>query len=187
MAYEKTNWTSATAINPTNLNKIENGIEQNSNDIETLNTDIDNLTSSVNELKELNIILAETSSDTRYEPDSYTIIGFDNVKYSKGDKLTLENNKIVIGSGISSIRISSFFKNSPSGDNALVQYRLKKNNEEIIKSGFSGVKAWDNFSVTFPTYIIDVNEGDTISVEMYPTTNYVNLRSKSFILIEVIG
>jgi len=36
MAYGKTNWTSTTPINPTNLNKIENGIEQNSNDINNI-------------------------------------------------------------------------------------------------------------------------------------------------------
>lgn len=37
MAYEKTNWTSTTPINTTNLNKIENGIEQNSNEIVNTN------------------------------------------------------------------------------------------------------------------------------------------------------
>lgn len=38
MAYTKTNWTNNTPINPANLNKIEEGIEQNSKNIET-NTD----------------------------------------------------------------------------------------------------------------------------------------------------
>lgn len=33
MAYEKTNWTSTTPINPTNLNKIENGIAEIANTI----------------------------------------------------------------------------------------------------------------------------------------------------------
>jgi len=33
MAYEKTNWTSTTPINTTNLNNLEDGVEQNSNDI----------------------------------------------------------------------------------------------------------------------------------------------------------
>lgn len=36
MAYIKTNWTNTTPINPTNLNKLENGIEQNSNKITVL-------------------------------------------------------------------------------------------------------------------------------------------------------
>ena len=36
MTYEKTNWTSTTPINPINLNNIENGIEQNSNDINNM-------------------------------------------------------------------------------------------------------------------------------------------------------
>lgn len=44
MAYTKTNWTDSTPINTTNLNKIESGIEQNSNDIETLNTNVGDLT-----------------------------------------------------------------------------------------------------------------------------------------------
>lgn len=33
MSYNKTNWTKTTAITPTSLNKIENGIEENSNAI----------------------------------------------------------------------------------------------------------------------------------------------------------
>lgn len=36
MAYEKTNWTSTTPINATNLNKIENGIKKNNNDINNM-------------------------------------------------------------------------------------------------------------------------------------------------------
>lgn len=61
MAYEKTSWTNTTPVNPTNLNKIENGINQNSEDIEinndkigdlnTLNTtDKSSLTGAINEV-----------------------------------------------------------------------------------------------------------------------------------------
>lgn len=41
MAYEKTKWSNTTPINPTNLNKIEEVIEQNSKDIETNNNNLD--------------------------------------------------------------------------------------------------------------------------------------------------
>lgn len=53
MAYEKTNWTNTTPINPTNLNKIEEGISQNSKDIETNNTNNTNLDAKIGDLKNL--------------------------------------------------------------------------------------------------------------------------------------
>ena len=34
MAYTKTNWTTSTPINPTNLNHIENGIKENSDNLQ---------------------------------------------------------------------------------------------------------------------------------------------------------
>ena len=34
MAYTKTNWTTSTPINPTNLNHIEDGIKENSNNLQ---------------------------------------------------------------------------------------------------------------------------------------------------------
>ena len=41
MAYTKTDWTPTTPINPSNLNKIEEGIRQNAADIEDLNSNLE--------------------------------------------------------------------------------------------------------------------------------------------------
>lgn len=60
MAYEKTNWVSTTPINTINLNKIEDGIEQNSNDVgdlTTLNTiEKSNLVGAINELNNAEVL-----------------------------------------------------------------------------------------------------------------------------------
>lgn len=66
MAYTKTNWTSTTPINTTNLNKIEDGIIANDTAIKTINTNIgtlsnlkttekSNLVGAINEVYQNNI------------------------------------------------------------------------------------------------------------------------------------
>lgn len=49
MAYNKTVWDEQTAITPSRLNKMEDGIERNSDDIEDINNEIDDIKDYQNE------------------------------------------------------------------------------------------------------------------------------------------
>lgn len=58
MAYTKVNWTSSTPINTTNLNKMDNAIEQHFNDVDesfdNVNTNIENISNKIGNLENLN-------------------------------------------------------------------------------------------------------------------------------------
>ena len=58
MAYTKVNWTSSTPINTTNLNKMDNAIEQHFNDVDesfdNANTNIENISNKIGNLENLN-------------------------------------------------------------------------------------------------------------------------------------
>ena len=97
MAYTKTNWVDGeTPITANNLNKIENQLENNTNDIEDLIAYIDNKCK--NEVATIQLT-SEVSLTEGYIPF--------NIIYSTSDKLTLSNNGIKIGSGVSKIKVSA--------------------------------------------------------------------------------
>ena len=72
MAYTKTNWTTSTPINPTNLNHIEDGIANSltTEDIKTTQTNSDTATYSCNYLNK-NILTVLMNTDFVSTPAEY--------------------------------------------------------------------------------------------------------------------
>lgn len=72
MSYSKTNWTPTTPINPSNLNKMEEGIRQNAADIENLNSNLDKLNTMSQDV-DYSIISKYSNVITKQENYSYRV------------------------------------------------------------------------------------------------------------------
>lgn len=185
MAYTKTIWQNdVTPINDTNLNHIEDGIEELDNNLSE--TVVDSLDTSsptkapsthivletfytkqeINSLlnnkkdKELSYIVATTSA-TQAITSNYQV-NLDSIARSNGN-FTLNNGAIKIGAGINHVRVSGglFVNNWSAGGNYLWG-QIKKNGSTtsscIVSSNSSYISS--NISAT----IIPVQEGDTITI-----------------------
>lgn len=166
MGYSKTTWTNGTtpAVNSTNLNKIENGLEE---------TNCKYILATINNQQNL-------SSNTR--------INLNKVEANIGNKFTLSNNKITIGSGVSKIRVSgAIFVEAPQntgyvwGQILLQGYRV---NGCIFPYNNGG----GFLSVSIPPSIWSCNQGDTIEL-IGDSTVQGNTRTgkdSTWILVEAI-
>ena len=76
MSYSKTNWTPTTPINPSNLNKMEEGIRQNAADIENLNSNL-----------AIKLVASNISDNGKitYKPEANTVYLYVNLHFSAKD------------------------------------------------------------------------------------------------------
>ena len=118
MAYTKTNWTTSTPINPTNLNHIEDGIANSltTEDIKTTQTNSDTATYSCNYLNKNILTVIMNASFTSTAGEYVEISNW--VEENKiGNKLNVSNGKIKIGKNVSYIKITGQFgANSDSNE-----------------------------------------------------------------------
>lgn len=158
MAYNKTVWVndSTPAINATNLNNIENGIEALDNtstsmagSIATNTTNIDNL---------------QTVATATFTNDKTSLAGgvlaLDTIN-STSDKLTLSGSGIRIGAGISKVLVSGnvFFQFTAADQNYLYM-QIRKNTTAV--SIAIGAEAFNYafISLSFTPVLVEVQEGD---------------------------
>lgn len=148
MAYNKTNWVNGeTPINETNLNNIENGIE----------------------ILQPNIMTASLTSGQTVSATSGTVLLDSSTKV--GDKLTFSNNEIVIGTGVTKVKVSANMRISTSVANAIgVNLNVCKNGEVIASNRTSlGSKSYDG--LTTAPCLIEVSVGDTICMQWWFSTS----------------
>ena len=100
--------------------------------------------------------------------DSYcgggTVIGIDEVKNSVGTKLTLSDNGVIIGSGVSKVLVSSsVFYDYRSDGPGYGWYNLQKNGNDTgyVAIGYTGTN-YDTASIT--PILLDVSQGDKITL-----------------------
>ena len=154
----------------------------------TVKTD---LVSAINEVNEKNIITAGLSSDYT-TPTANTILqitGWTSLD-TIGNKLSLSNNKIVIGSGISKVKVSYAVEARSAGSGSINIY-LRHNDTLISQEVETFTAANQNGELMYIPRLIDVQENDTIDLVIYAPQNskiiagYDNIRS-SIITAEVI-
>lgn len=105
-----------------------------------------------------------------------------------GAKLTLENNSVKIGSGISKIKVSaSVFVNGPN-QTGYVWGKILKNEETISSSIIPYANQGGFLSTPIPASIVDVSENDEISLIADSTCNGTLRTGKAntWLLVEVI-
>lgn len=92
---------------------------------------------------------------------TFTLTGMDLI----GDKLKLENGKVIIGKGVKKIKVSAtaFFENINSTNIAYVWLFISHNGERKSNSIASGVSIWFQ-SLVISDCILDVKENDYLEL-----------------------
>lgn len=151
MAYTKTNWVDEqTPLSATNMNNIENGIG-------TLD----------NEVKK-HIITA--SCDTYTSSVKKSFMPFDNIT-SIGTKLTTQDNSIVIGSGVSKVKISANVQFQEGlTTSGLMEADIYINSVEKKRAlNYAITTKW--IGLSFAPFILDVANNDKIKLQIWNNAN----------------
>ena len=130
MAYVKTNWVdNSTPINASNLNKIEDQLEDNTNNIEDNTDEISSINSAITPM----YCKATTTTATSVTLGSN--VELDDISSQTGE-FTLQNNGIKIPSGINHIRVAgSVFLDDFSANGEYLWAKITKNN--VVISSFT--------------------------------------------------
>lgn len=189
MAYTKTNWINGeTLCTAENMNNIENGIENSllKESVKTEKTESDNDVYScnyINNVMQNNILGVSLTANVDPQISTYVEINTWKQQLKIGDKLNVENGKIKIGTGVNYIKIYGQLGINSSGDE-LFYIWIKKNGVNV------GV--WE-VNRSFGTYIImpinqilQVEEGDIISMATYQTSKYTIEVEKTGVYFEAI-
>lgn len=103
-----------------------------------------------------------------------TTIQLNQTEVQKGN-LTLSNNKVVIGQGISKVRISGeiFYQDFDVSNQYYLWGHIKKNNSTIVARCMTAVGATSGFATcSIATKIIEVQQGDVIELNFGDVTNH---------------
>lgn len=192
----------ATPLNATNLNKLQDNVENAIPTIaDDLTTEDTTKALSANQGKVLNdkfsknIITAYLSQQyfDLSERDQTIPLAISNIA---GDKLSLENNAVKIGKGVLKVLISAaVFYEGYGTETAYLFPRIKINGEDVAKQISSRCADTTRYqSVTFVPFLISVNEGDLIilsSGEISPNDRgtirgYDNGSLCTYITVEVV-
>lgn len=117
-----------------------------------------------------NIITAIRTTDfTITQSDAYVDIPFDD-SLVIGTKLSLSNGKVVIGSGVSKVKISSKICLPSSGMTAGSKNLVVRKNGTIVDRTWQYLDV-RNSSMMTPVRIIEATEGDSLSLSYYGKAN----------------
>lgn len=154
----------------------------------------ENLNNNFNELKEVtekSYMLATVNNNWLSYDGQQTIdpIALDTVVHKKGEKFTLENDKIRVGAGVSAIRVSAaIFINDFIGT-GYAWGKIMKNGGAFataILPTITGAAPYG--SVCIPSTIVPVKEGDLINLRVEQTArDYTVIRgyeSNTFLFVE---
>lgn len=145
---------------------------------ETLSQLQTNIENAINEVTKKDIIVVNTNQTSIVLAASGKI-PFSNVYSQLGDKLTLENNCIKIGAGVSYIKVSAnIWINSNDTNGGRLWCNINKNNTTIVSYIDYVSTSSPYLSGCIAPILIPVNEGDLISIG-YTVTGSVNLNSGS--------
>ena len=150
-------------------------------------TDVEN---TIEEKTEKNIMTAYSTGDQTV--NNNTVINLTN-SIRVGDKLSLNNNRIVIGSGVSHIKVSGtiFFQGFEKGVGYFFS-TIRKNDEivshPITQKGASGSAGFQ--SIWFIDNLIEVEQGDTILMDTRDINNAQATvrhgRDTTYLTVEVV-
>lgn len=133
--------------------------------------DMNEIKSVVNENAIRDVITAYLTSDiTISTGGAYVDIPL-NGSLSSGTKLTLNNNGIVIGSGITKVIISAKItlpsnKMTTGGKNVVI-----RKNGNIVDRNWLAISATGNNNLVLPSKLIDVQQGDVLKLGYYGSAN----------------
>ncbi|MBO5843440.1 MAG: hypothetical protein J6Q96_01070 [Bacteroidales bacterium] len=119
----------------------------------------------------------------------YTNIKFDTLYNSIGNKLSFENGGIKIGAGVSKVLVSANLRYD-IGSTGAKHGRIAKNGDPIAWNMSNVFNANEDFSLSFPSMLVDVEEGDMIYVQYYASSSDKvyghNVNLTNYLTIEVV-
>ena len=147
----------------------------------------ENLNHNFNYLAERNYIVATANETTNLSGNTNIPLTVKNVS---GTKLTLENGKVKIGTGVSKVRISgSIFMDITQQNSGYLWGRIAKNGSNVQGSIHPLVTGMSFISACIPSNIIDVKENDLLhlNVDSAGATGTVrNTVENTWLCVEVI-
>lgn len=162
-------------------NNAEDGINQLKSNVQTAVTEIET------KMKK-NIITAYSTKNQKGVSNSTTVTLTESI--SVGDKLTLQNNAIVIGRGISKVKVSGviYFENITDAQIYLFP-KIMQNDNTLLAPIVS--KASNQFeAVVFAEALVEVIEGDKFTLNVGDVNNLkVDIkgnRNATYLTVEVV-
>ena len=171
------------------LNEIKQVVNSNADELDENTTDIQDLRqdiSTVNEKLNTKYILVTITTKSNIG-GGYQIL-LDSIKDNIGGKFTLSNNRIIVGSGVSKVKVSaSIFVEEPQGT-GYVWGQIRKNGNTQSSSIVPYNNGGGFLSSSIPPTIFNVEQGDAITLIADSTCQGVlrNGASNTWILVEVI-
>ena len=157
-----------TTTSKSNVVNSINEVNGNVGNLSNLNTtDKTNIVNAINEvntnLQNKNLEYIVVTIDSAQTITSNSVVGFNNAPRGQGN-FTLNNDTVVIGSGINHIRVSGsiFVDNWPGGSNYL--WTLIQLNGYNVATSINGSSSSSYLSASVPATIFSVKEGDRIRV-----------------------
>ena len=156
-----------TPVNATNLNQLQTNVEN-----------------AINQKDMITIALSSNCNCTTI--GSYTkVTGF--YQYNRyGTRLSFNDNQVVIGAGVSRVKISGRF--GWYATTGSIKYgRIRKNSNGLIWST-TNVPSGAYLADCFSEFLVDVQEGDTISMTYYTEQSGDSLQDnmRTYITVEVL-
>lgn len=160
------------------------------NDIANIPGDLQKIAEKIEAITQKHVMTAGLTDDyTTADPSNFEKLKTNKVFCSCGDKLTITEEGIKIGDGVSKVMVSGqiyFYTNvSMNGDSVAV---ICKNNKQIISHN---QKLTDNYEhIALPEKLIDVKKGDIINLvvksEKATGTLIKNYEDGTFLTVEVV-
>nr|DAP05704.1 MAG TPA: hypothetical protein [Caudoviricetes sp.] len=178
---------------PDETTPLDSGnLKQSEENVQTaINEVVENSQKAIKEIETLmakNIMTAYGTKTQEGVSNSTTVALTESI--SVGDKLTLQNNAIVIGKGISKVKVSGviYFENLTDAQIYLFP-KLIQNSETLLAPITS--KANNQFeSVTFAEALVEVAEGDKFTLNVGDVNNLkVNVkgnRNATYLTVEAV-
>lgn len=155
--------------------KIKNEKTQSDNDAYSCNY--------VNDNMQKHMLSASFTTDIEPTPQQYVELSNWNVVETVGNKLSIKNGKIVVGTGVSKIKISGIL-GVYNTTNQLIYIYGRKNGANIPVPWV--VNAVLDYQSMIYNNLISVQEGDIISITVYGQKDYKIEYKNSLFIFEVV-
>lgn len=127
------------------------------------------------------------NNSSAYDASNEVDIVFENLKNTKGEKLTpSENKEITIGSGVSQVRITIWFNIGNYEASQVPIARVYNNSERVGQFAISCAIANGNSVLSVPNFIVDVSEGDVLKFTFNPNSARAAIRGNSYVIVETV-
>lgn len=138
-----------------------------------------------------NIITVGLSANQTIETHGLNTLNTNKIISQLGDKFTLKDGKVYVGSGINYVLVSCNIYTNLSSDRTSGSFNLciKKNGTEVSQALNSNSVKGTNDTRTLPPKLVAVKEGDYFELEVYMCVNDVisSVQGRTFMTIQAIA